>query len=173
MSIARFCFNPLESPQPKLLNKPILFSPLKMVFRGTASVYWIWPMVITEPAVPRAQLLGLGSKLYPSKVHWSYSIHAESLSSTTKERICWQGKWKLKNKTNHNEWERALWLVHSSTSASDSNHSVFTRWQATETERDSELTKKEIFKLLRLRFRRAYDSAHNSDFWFSLLVKRA
>ena len=71
MSIARFCFNPLESPQPKLLNKPILFSPLKMVFRGTASVYWIWPMVITEPAVPRAQLLGQGSKLYPSKVQWS------------------------------------------------------------------------------------------------------
>ena len=49
------------------------------------------PMVITEPNVLSAPLLGLGSKLYPSNVQRMlnkdlsrFSIHAESFSGTLK-----------------------------------------------------------------------------------------
>ena len=39
----------------------------------------------------------------------------------------WKQKQKQKNQTNHKAWERALWLVYPSTSASDSDNLVFTR----------------------------------------------
>ena len=60
-----------------------------------ASVYWSKLLVITEPTVASRQLLGLGSKVhvYTSNTlqmfNRSYSIHAESFSSTLKSR-----KWK-------------------------------------------------------------------------------
>ena len=40
---------------------------------------------------------------------------------------CRSRKQKQKNQTNHKAWERALWLVYPSTSASDSDNLVFTR----------------------------------------------
>ena len=46
------------------------------------------PMVVSEPAVASAWLLGLGSKLYPSNMprmlNTLYSVRAESLLSTPK-----------------------------------------------------------------------------------------
>ena len=40
---------------------------------------------------------------------------------------CQSREQKQKNQTNHKAWERALWLVYPSTSASDSDNLVFTR----------------------------------------------
>ena len=49
------------------------------------------PIVITEPAVQSAWLLGMGSRLYPSNMQRvlnqrPYSIQAESISSAPKSR---------------------------------------------------------------------------------------
>ena len=64
-------------------------------FRVQASVYWSKLLVITEPTIASRQLLCLASKVhvYTSNTlqmfNRSYSIHAESFSSTLKSR-----KWK-------------------------------------------------------------------------------
>ena len=60
--------NPLRSSKPKLLDQSILFSLLKLFFFEREHPFIDKPIVITEPAVPSAQLLGLGSKLYPSNM---------------------------------------------------------------------------------------------------------
>ena len=57
-------FKAFELPQPQFLNKLILPSLIKLVFQMQASKI-DRPMVLTEPTVPSAQPLGLGSKLYP------------------------------------------------------------------------------------------------------------
>ena len=69
----------------------------------------------------------------------------------------------------------ALWLVYSSASASDSDNLVFT-WSWAERKcrsRKRSRKKMEPFWFFWLRFRRAYDSAYDSDFWFSLGHKRS
>ena len=60
--------DPLNSPQPELLDWPVLFSLVKQVF-FSASIHLLKrPVAITEPTVPSAWLLGLGSKLFPSNM---------------------------------------------------------------------------------------------------------
>jgi len=54
------------------------------------------PMVITEPAVPSTQLLGLGSKLYPSNMLCMLNKDLTRFMQYDKmeqaiERRCWQG----------------------------------------------------------------------------------
>ena len=69
----------------------------------------------------------------------------------------------------------ALWLVYSSASASDSDNLVFT-WSWAERKcrsRKRSRKKMEPFWFFWLRFRCAYDSAYDSDFWFSLGHKRS
>ena len=44
------------------------------------------PIVITEPVVPRARLLGVGLKLYPSNIQRILKYEQ------AKERFCWQGE---------------------------------------------------------------------------------
>ena len=67
-----------------------MFSLVKLVFRVRASAIDKL-MVISELAVQSARLLGLGSKLYPSKhathaQQSSYLIEVESFSSGSKSR---------------------------------------------------------------------------------------
>ena len=61
---------PLQSPQPELLlGQSILFQLVKLFFFFEAEhPFNNKPKVKTDPAVPSAQLLGLGSKRYPSNV---------------------------------------------------------------------------------------------------------
>ena len=67
-------------------------------------------------------------------------------------------------------WEPALRLVNPSASASDSDNQVF---------RDHKRNVSEVVRngnvliLIKLRFRRTYDSAYDSDFLFSLGNKRS
>ena len=69
------------------------FGPVNLVFSRQTGFFFAKPMIITEPAVPTARLLGLGSKLYPSNMQHmpnkDFSRFFESLSSTSKSR-----KWK-------------------------------------------------------------------------------
>jgi len=54
-----------EVAQPKLLDESIVFSLVKLFFFFVFELLFSdKPMVISKPAVTRAQLLGLGSKLY-------------------------------------------------------------------------------------------------------------
>ena len=52
----------------KVFGTSGLVNLVKLVFRVRASIYWYTPVVITEPAVPSARLLSLGSKVFPSKM---------------------------------------------------------------------------------------------------------
>ena len=61
-------FKPLRSPQPKLLDWSSLFSLVKLVFNECEHPFIDKPKVIIQPAVADTQLLGLGSKLYPSNM---------------------------------------------------------------------------------------------------------
>ena len=44
------------------------FGPVNLVFSRQTDFFFAKPMIITEPAVPTARLLSLGSKLYPSNM---------------------------------------------------------------------------------------------------------
>ena len=84
-------------------------------------------------------------------------------------------KWKLDCRKQKRKNKPALWLVYSSASASDSDNLVFT-WSWAERKcrsRKRSRKKMEPFWFFWLRFRRAYDSAYDSDFWFSLGHKRS
>ena len=67
------------------------------------------------------------------------------------------------------EYVPVLWLVYPSASASDSDNLVFTKSGS----RKRSQKKMETFWSFRLRFRRPYDSAYDSDFLFSLSHKRS
>ena len=89
----------LRSPQPKRLDKSILFSLVKQVFFGCEPLFIDKPVVITEPAVAGAWLLGLGSKLYPSNIQRMLNKDLfrimQSVSRVTKtESLCLQGTWR-------------------------------------------------------------------------------
>ena len=60
--------DPLNSPQPELLDQSIFFSLVKQFFSGSIDLLLKKPVAITEPTVSSAWLLGLGSKLFPSNM---------------------------------------------------------------------------------------------------------
>ena len=58
-----------QSFEPRLLNKSILFSLVKLVFRLQKRLFIDTQVIITGPAVPLGtRLLDLGSKLFPSTI---------------------------------------------------------------------------------------------------------
>ena len=73
----RLCLNrmePLQSPKPELLDWSILFSLVKLVNSECEHRFIHKPTVVTEPALPSAWLIGLGSKLYPkAKIFLEYA----------------------------------------------------------------------------------------------------
>ena len=73
----RCCLNhlkPFKLPQPELLDWSTVFFFLSNFFFECEHPFIDKSLSITEPAVPSARLLGLGSKLYPSSMQRSDAI---------------------------------------------------------------------------------------------------
>ena len=70
----------------KVFGTSGLVNLVKLVFRVRASIYWYTPVVITEPAVPSARLLSLGSKVFPSKMQRMLS------KDLTRLRLCYHNR---------------------------------------------------------------------------------
>ena len=96
--------DPLNSPQPELLDQSILFSLslVKQVFFRASIHLWKRPVAITEPTVSSAWPLGLGSKLFPSNMQrmlnkaltrlmQSLSRVRQNGAAIGKERLYWLG----------------------------------------------------------------------------------
>ena len=86
---------PLRSPQPKFWLVNLVLSRQTGCFE-CEHPFIDKPMVTTEPAVPSTQLLGLGSKLYPSNILCMLNKDLTRFMQYDKieqpiERRCWQG----------------------------------------------------------------------------------
>ena len=78
---------PLQSPKPELLDWSVLFSLVKLVSSECEHRFIDKPTVVTEPALPSAWLIGLGSKLYPkTKIFPEYAESSKVLSIISEDQ---------------------------------------------------------------------------------------
>ena len=78
---------PLQSPKPELLDCSFLFSLVKLVSSVCEHRFIDKPTVVTEPALPSAWVIGLGSKLYPkTKIFPEYAESSKVLSIISEDQ---------------------------------------------------------------------------------------